>query len=342
MKKAYIDSLRLQKRLWELMNPDGGIPTSDEVPRLVSFMTQNPNLVSIYMLMLKNTKTNLVNVFIENDGWTLVKSWLQDAVSTRDWDSVEEILKLLLGTHVKKEWLTSNYEPGLIMSLGKKGPSEVARLSYQLVQNWLTILTNDSSVKEKDRTKKNNPWFSMLNLKRDEKKGKTVKIFPSKMRSTGLEVMANPPPRRSSKRPFPSIQLPTLLAKDKSSSIEPSQEPPKKKKSVTPDRPGKIKTASLPQKTKRCNYNSGDETMMAALLERDPKLPKVPKGILVYNKKQSVERKGNIKWKADKDLVQTRYFIRDESERIVKDSRFTEQIDSLITYRFSKMNITKL
>ncbi|CAG9771743.1 unnamed protein product [Ceutorhynchus assimilis] len=144
-----IDPLQLLKCLSVLLSPEGGILSRNEVPRLVSLMTKfSKKLVSkcVYVLILKNTETSLVDMFMAENGWTLVQSWLQDAVPTGNWDLVKEILELLLVTPVDVDRLKLNCLPKLIKSLTRKeGQPEIARLSDRIVQNWLMIVKGSAS-----------------------------------------------------------------------------------------------------------------------------------------------------------------------------------------------------
>lgn len=95
--------------------------------------------------------------------------------------------------------------------------------------------------------------------KENEERPKTVKVFNSKMRSTGLEEEVKPAPSRSTvttKKPTPSVQLPTIPQKRPSppkdireSSIVPPEKKLKMDKIDAPERPGSIKL--IPPKPKR-------------------------------------------------------------------------------------------
>uniref|UniRef100_V5GNV4 Serine/threonine-protein phosphatase 1 regulatory subunit n=1 Tax=Anoplophora glabripennis TaxID=217634 RepID=V5GNV4_ANOGL len=74
----------------------------------------------VYVLILKSTDTELVDMFMGEGGWTLIQTWLQDAVQTGNWDLVREILGLLLITPVDVERLKLNILPKLIKSLSRR------------------------------------------------------------------------------------------------------------------------------------------------------------------------------------------------------------------------------
>lgn len=145
-----IDPLQLLKCLSVLLTPDGGILSRDEVPRLVNLMTKfSKKLVSkcVYVLILKNTTKELVDMFMAEGGWTLIQTWLQDAVQTANWHLVKEILGLLLITPVDVERLKLNILPKLIKSLSRRDDlQDVAALSSQLVKQWLVIVKGTSTV----------------------------------------------------------------------------------------------------------------------------------------------------------------------------------------------------
>ncbi|KAJ8983426.1 hypothetical protein NQ317_005891 [Molorchus minor] len=101
----------------------------------------------VYVLILKNTETELVDMFMAEGGWTLIQTWLQDAVQTSNWDLVKETLGLLLVTPVDVERLKLNILPKLIKSLSRREELEgVSKLSTQLVQQWLAIVKGSSII----------------------------------------------------------------------------------------------------------------------------------------------------------------------------------------------------
>ncbi|XP_023024330.2 uncharacterized protein [Leptinotarsa decemlineata] len=149
-----IDPLKLLGCLSILLTPEGGILSRDEVVRLVNLMTKfSKKLVSkcVYVLILKSTEIELVDMFMAEGGWALIQTWLQEAVQTGNWDLVKEILGLLLITPVDVERLKLNILPKLIKSLSRRGELEgVAELSTKLVQHWLVIVkgSNNPSPKQ--------------------------------------------------------------------------------------------------------------------------------------------------------------------------------------------------
>uniref|UniRef100_A0A6P7EXL0 Serine/threonine-protein phosphatase 1 regulatory subunit 10-like n=1 Tax=Diabrotica virgifera virgifera TaxID=50390 RepID=A0A6P7EXL0_DIAVI len=143
-----IDPVQLLKCLSVLLTPEGGMK-AEEVTRLVGLMTKfSKKLVSkcIYILILKNTKTELLDTFMAEGGWTLIQTWLQDAVHTSNRHLVKEIIGLLLITPVDVERLKTNILPKLIKSLSRRDDLEdVAELSSELVKHWLVIVKGSSN-----------------------------------------------------------------------------------------------------------------------------------------------------------------------------------------------------
>lgn len=126
---------------------------------------------------------------------------------------------------------------------------------------------SSSSTSEEDKTKNSvdsdgkKKSFSVGVRKDNEDRPKTVKVFNSKMRSTGLEEEVKPaPPRSSGKKPTPSVQLPTIPQKRPSppKDIRDPIVPPEKKLKIDkiegPERPGAIKL--IPPKPKRKFLNT--------------------------------------------------------------------------------------
>lgn len=78
----------------------------------------------VYILILKNSKSHLVNMFMAEGGWNLIQSWLQDATQISNWNLVNEILSLLLITPVDVERLKLNNIPKLVKNLSRRDDLE--------------------------------------------------------------------------------------------------------------------------------------------------------------------------------------------------------------------------
>lgn len=74
----------------------------------------------VYVLILKVTEKDLVDIFMAEGGWVLVQTWLQDAIHVSNWDLVKEILGLLIVTPVDVERLKLNNIPKLVKMLSRK------------------------------------------------------------------------------------------------------------------------------------------------------------------------------------------------------------------------------
>lgn len=74
----------------------------------------------VYVLILKNTETSLVDMFMAEGGWTLIQNWLQDGAQTGNWGLVKEILGLMLVTPVDVDRLKTNSLPKLIKNLSRR------------------------------------------------------------------------------------------------------------------------------------------------------------------------------------------------------------------------------
>ncbi|XP_050306727.1 serine/threonine-protein phosphatase 1 regulatory subunit 10-like [Anthonomus grandis grandis] len=193
-----IDPLQLLKCLSVLLSPEGGILSRDEVPRLVNLMTKfSKKLVSkcVYVLILKNTETSLVDMFMAEGGWTLIQSWLQDAAHTGNWDLVKEILGLLLITPVDVERLKMNCLPKLIKSLSRREDlPEVAKSSDQIVQKWLSIVKGTAASNNSTTTtsaEKKQEAESAAEATETEVKGTESPVTPVESKQQNKETEEN-------------------------------------------------------------------------------------------------------------------------------------------------------
>ncbi|CAH1991911.1 unnamed protein product [Acanthoscelides obtectus] len=144
-----IDPLQLLKCFSPFLTPEGGILSREEVPRLVDLMMKfSKKLVSkcVYILILKHTQTDFVDLFMAGGGWHLIQTWLQDAIHNSNWELVKEVLGLLLMTPVDVERLKLNILPKLVKSLSRREEQDgVAQLSNQLVQQWLSVVKSNTA-----------------------------------------------------------------------------------------------------------------------------------------------------------------------------------------------------
>lgn len=87
----------------------------------------------IYVQILKCTKTELLGEFMGAGGWSLVYTWLNDAIRAMNWPLVQEILELLLLCPVDVNRLKINSAPKLVKGLCKDGGNE----GKQNITKWL-------------------------------------------------------------------------------------------------------------------------------------------------------------------------------------------------------------
>lgn len=61
---------------------------------------------------------------METGGWTLTHCWLQDAIESKNWPLVQEILELFLLCPVDVNRLKSNSAPKMVKILSKESAHE--------------------------------------------------------------------------------------------------------------------------------------------------------------------------------------------------------------------------
>ncbi|KAJ3655267.1 hypothetical protein Zmor_014403 [Zophobas morio] len=151
----------------------------------------------------------------------------------------------------------------------EKDKDTLAKLKPQSIDKLGRIpKKTDDKTKEKEVKK---PTMSIEVRKSPEDRPKTVKVFHSKRRSTGLEEEAKPPPPRPTKKP--TVTLPTIPQK-RPSPVKDLPVPPEKKfKIEIPERPGAIKL--IPPKPKPPVLQESDIFMDAlaasATSKKEPK-----------------------------------------------------------------------
>ncbi|KAL3281396.1 hypothetical protein HHI36_004605 [Cryptolaemus montrouzieri] len=156
-----------------------------------------------------------------------------------------------------------------------KDKDTLAKLKPQALDKIGRIPKKTGSIEEKDADAKKKPSMSIEPKKKSEDRPKTVKIFNSKMRSTGLEEEVKPPPPRNAiKKPAPVIPpaLP-FPAKRASPPRDTSATPPEKKLKIElPERVGAIKL--IPPKPKPPVLQESDifmDALTAATSKKEPK-----------------------------------------------------------------------
>lgn len=144
---APIDPLQLLKALSPLLSPEGGIRSSDEVSRLSSLMKKfSRKLVSrcIYCNVLHATSPDILEVFLELDGWSTIHMWLQEAKTAENMPFLCELLKLCQILPMSLERLKENSSPKLIKSLMKSSDENVRLTAEKVVSGWMKLIKGDS------------------------------------------------------------------------------------------------------------------------------------------------------------------------------------------------------
>jgi len=106
-----IDPYQLLKTLGVLLGPAGGIRSKDEVARIATLMQKfSKKLVSkcIYVQILEATREDLLDLFLEQNGWALLSAWFADAVRAANWPFVAEMLRLYRRCPITADRLASN------------------------------------------------------------------------------------------------------------------------------------------------------------------------------------------------------------------------------------------
>lgn len=163
----------------------------------------------------------------------------------------------------------------------EKDKATLAKIQPQSI-NKLGKIPKKSSTGEKEKGKsekdehtsshKHKSSISIeVRKKSDGERPKTVKVFNSKLRSTGLEEAPKPPPSRQAVKK-PSIALPAVLPLKRPSPSREAPPPPEKKiKLPEPEekqeKPGGIKL--IPPKPKRKYFLSFDMRLISRLFFRD-------------------------------------------------------------------------
>lgn len=144
---APIDPLQLLKALSPLLSPEGGIRSPDEVSRLSSLMKKfSRKLVSrcVYCSVLASTSTDILEVFLDLDGWSTIHTWLQEAKASGNMPFLCELLNLCQQLPMSLERLKENAAPKLIKSLTKSGDENVRAASEKVVSAWMKIIKGHS------------------------------------------------------------------------------------------------------------------------------------------------------------------------------------------------------
>ncbi|CAN7993412.1 unnamed protein product, partial [Ixodes hexagonus] len=241
--QAPIDPLQLLKALSPLLSAQGGIRSSDEVSRLSSLMKKfSRKLVSrcIYCNVLRATSSDILEVFLDLDGWSTIHMWLQEAKTADNRPFLVELLKLCQVLPMSLERLKENSSPKLIKGLTKCSSEEVRLMAEKVVTGWMKLIKGDSKeaikpskdsagAKKKKKTPAGAPAISPKGaLKRERSKGSQDETSQEQTTPKGNTTPVHPSTR------------PTAAAKD--SPPTPKESPIAPKKPKPQDRPKTVKT----------------------------------------------------------------------------------------------------
>ncbi|KAF5298402.1 hypothetical protein FQR65_LT01180 [Abscondita terminalis] len=161
----------------------------------------------------------------------------------------------------------------------EKDKDTLSKIQPYTLQKLPKIPKKSSEEKDKSKDKKDDSKRGSISVevrKSNEERPKTVKVYKSKMRSTGLEEEAKPAPPRPTKKPVtpPVTPVPSLKRTSPIRDLTPAA-PPEKKTKIDPplERPGVIKL--IPPKPKPAVLQESDMFMDAltasATTKKEPK-----------------------------------------------------------------------
>lgn len=243
---APIDPLQLLKALSPLLSPEGGIRSSDEVSRLSSLMKKfSRKLVSrcIYCDVLCATSTEILEVFLDLDGWSTIHMWLQEAKASENMPFLCELLKLCQILPMSLERLKENSSPKLIKSLMKSSDENVRLTAEKVVTGWMKLIKGDSKeavkpVKEADAVVKKKKKSSSSSHSTNSHSPKAVPAKKDRSKGSVEEPVTENNIGGSAHGPSRSNSFSS--SSDKESPSTPKESPPKKAKLA--DRPKTVKT----------------------------------------------------------------------------------------------------
>jgi len=144
-----IDPAQLLKTLTVLLDHNGGIKSAEEVSRLVQLMQKfSKKLVSkvTYVKILKASKSELLDKFLNEKGWDLLNYWFSDAIRTNNWPLCAELTELFnqcpMTAHRLKENVEKNQAPKLIKQLNcdVRVDLHVRQLAKQVLDKWMAVV----------------------------------------------------------------------------------------------------------------------------------------------------------------------------------------------------------
>lgn len=257
---APIDPLQLLKALSPLLSPEGGIRSPDEVSRLSSLMKKfSRKLVSrcIYCNVLRSTSTDILEAFLDLDGWSTIHMWLQEAKTSGNMTFLCELLNLCDALPMSLERLKENTAPKLIKSLMKSGDDNVRAAAEKVVSGWMKLIKGhskdasehsrkaDTTVKKK--SKKSLSLSSVNPLKAvSVKKNRSNDSVDETAAAGNTSVLDDTAATADNINELEDTHNPSVnsssstASSDKESPSDPAESPPKKAKRA--DRPKTVKT----------------------------------------------------------------------------------------------------
>ncbi|KAI1289156.1 Serine/threonine-protein phosphatase 1 regulatory subunit 10 [Halotydeus destructor] len=251
---APIDPNALLQAFEPWLTPEGGIKNNDEVPRLSSLMKKySKKLVSrcIYLNVLMNTKEEVLNRFLDQDGWETVNSWLNLAKEASTTPFLLELIKLLERCPVSVERLKQTNTARVIKLLSKEGEGNVAIEAKKLVDKWTSFIreskidaeknkkpkrkdsvtrqnsesddSNSSSKRRKLEEKNSNGAVSDSNLTREESNARllnatsrptTTRVKQNTMRSVGIELPTDQSSNSAKSKPSYKVSNTTVSSNE--------------------------------------------------------------------------------------------------------------------------------
>ncbi|XP_050520156.1 serine/threonine-protein phosphatase 1 regulatory subunit 10-like isoform X3 [Daktulosphaira vitifoliae] len=154
--------MQLLNCLRVLLNEEtGGLKGSAEavqISRLMGKFSKKIVSKSLYVFILKESTSDLLLIFMDAGGWSLIYGWLKDAIETDNSVLIQDLLSIYHRVPVTMERLKANGVPKLVKKLSKSHVNpQIKLLAEQLVEKWLNVVRTEqwnSMMKDKDNQSK--------------------------------------------------------------------------------------------------------------------------------------------------------------------------------------------
>ncbi|XP_030853294.1 serine/threonine-protein phosphatase 1 regulatory subunit 10 isoform X2 [Strongylocentrotus purpuratus] len=274
-----VDPSQLLKALSSLLSKEGGIKGVTEVTKILILMRGAKKMVSrcIYMNILIATKASAVQEkFIEEGGWELLNTWLQDAKTEEQNPVILELIKVFKELPVTIDILKKNNTAKIIKSFSKtEGEDELKAMADDLVATWKGIIRTSNtdkvdkekspSMKKKLKAKKVGKSFSNDGDADDESEEPLAK--KSRLGSNDDEPMDTSDTSKPSRLRHPSDSRTTRAgAANKVATRKNSSEEPVKKE-------GEGKKEDVVKKKRAAIMRPAHSKMRLTGLEKESELP---------------------------------------------------------------------